>query len=102
MNKPEMILFSDSARGSYIPQHFAESIRRDCVNLTDEDYAVLMNPDHECYWDTWADVCDNAVVTDDHGIKYRLWQDGDLWLIPEGMEWSEEEGEFAWPDTVTA
>jgi hypothetical protein len=27
-----------------------------------------------------------------------LYQDGDLWLIPEGMQWNDETGFFEWPE----
>ena len=64
------ILFSDSARGVYIPQHFAESIRHDCISGVDaDDLAQLaLGPDScEEYWDIWHDVESSAVVTDPAG-----------------------------------
>ncbi len=62
------------------------------------DWSILdAGPDHEWYWESWTEVCDNAIVTDDKGIKYRIWQDGDCWLVPEGMEWSEENETYVWP-----
>ena len=30
---------------------------------------------------------------------YRVYQDGDCWLIPEGMGWSEETEFFVWPES---
>lgn len=85
------ILFSDSARGIYIPQHFAESIRRECVTgMTQEEWDTLESgPDAEWYWDVWNDVEQNAIVTDSNGIQFRLYQDGDLWLVP--ADWTPEE-----------
>ena len=93
----KMILYADGARGQYIPQHFAESVKRDLVrgiDLADLDYlargpnsieATHDEPAHdpEHYWDTWIDVCDNCTVLnpDDAMRPYRLYQDGDLWLI---------------------
>ena len=93
----KMILYADSARGQYIPQHFAESVERDLVrgiDLADLDYLALGPNDIEAtddepahdsehYWDTWADVCDNCTVLnpDDAMRPYTLYQDGDLWLI---------------------
>jgi hypothetical protein len=100
MTKPEMILFADSARGQYIPQYFATEVKRELVTgLEPDDWTILeTGPDHELYWDVWIGVCDSAVVTNpDNGIKYTLHQDGDLWLVPEGMEWSEAEDGFIWP-----
>lgn len=77
-------LYASDSRGVYIPQHFAESVYRDkCVGVSDEDYAILeAGPDHEWYWDTWDTVINNAELTGDDGVKYYLWQDGDLWLVP--------------------
>jgi hypothetical protein len=72
----KMILYADGARGQYIPQHFAESVKRDLVrgiDLADLDYLALGPNDIEAtddepahdsehYWDTWTDVCDNCIV----------------------------------------
>lgn len=107
--KPDPILFLDDHRGIYIPRDFAQSVKRECVSgISDEDYAILEQPDHDAYWDVWADVCDHAIVTEAHDTlskdnpahretKYRLHQDGALWLIPQGMEWSDAEDWFVWP-----
>jgi hypothetical protein len=85
------ILFADSSRGVYIPQFFADSIRRECVTGVDSgDWAILeTGPDHELYWDAWHDVESNAIVTDSNGQEFRLYQDGDLWLVP--IEWNPED-----------
>lgn len=79
------VLFADSARGVYIPQHFAESVRRDCVTgVSDEQWETLgSGPDHEFYWGAWCEVEQSATVTDpDTGATFNLYQDGDLWLVP--------------------
>lgn len=85
------ICYADSARGIYIPQYFAESIRRDLVqNVTQEDWNILESgPDHEHYWDAWNDVTSSAILTDDFGDTWTLYQDGDLWLVP--ANWTPEE-----------
>ena len=98
----KMQLYSDGARGVYIPQHFAESIRRECVtgiDLADLDYlADASNMDADGYWDTWQDICDYAVVTDQSdGTVYTLYQDGDLWLVEQGATFNEAPGiDTAW------
>lgn len=99
MSKPEPQLFLSDARGIYIPRDFSESVRHECVTgVSDEDWKILEDPDHEHYWEVWSDVCDHAVVTDPaSGVKYRVHQDGDCWLIPEGMEWSDKDDFFVWP-----
>ena len=97
--QPEMILFADSARGIYIPQHFAEAILREKVRgVSAEDWETLeAGPDAEWYWETWDEVLMDAVVIDDLGVKYTLYQDGDLWLIPDGMQYRDETETFDWP-----
>lgn len=78
-------LFADSNRGVYIPQHFAESVVRELVSgVSDNEWKTLeAGPDHEFYWDTWNDVEQNAVLKDKDGKTWKLYQDGDLWLIPD-------------------
>lgn len=99
--RPHMLLWLDGNRGIYIPQHFAESFKdrvKSVTGVSDEDWKVLESgPDHEWYWEAWNSVCDHAVVTDDDGVKYRVHQDGDCWLIPEGMEYNEKTDAFEWP-----
>ena len=103
MSKPDMLLWLSDARGIYIPRDFATSFAdraKSVSGVSDEDWAILeAGPDHEEYWDTWVDVSDEAVITDDKGVRYRVWQSGDCWLVPDGMEWSDEEDTFVWPET---
>ena len=96
------ILFADSARGVYIPQYFAESVKHECVTgVTSEQWEVILqdpNADDcpEWYWDVWAEIEQSAVVTDpSNGIAYALYQDGDLWLVP--VTWSPEDN--CWLDS---
>ena len=87
----KMILILSDARGRYIPRDFANEIRRDHVTgVSDADWAILEDgPDNEAYWDAWSDVCDSAVVTDDDGTVYTVYQDGDCWLVEQGAEFNE-------------
>ena len=81
----EGILFADSARGIYIPQHFAEAVDREKlsgVSMDDLDYLMDKGPESESYWDVWTDVLDNCELKDSNGQVWRLHQDGDLWLVP--------------------
>jgi hypothetical protein len=101
MKRPEPMLWLSDARGIYIPRDFANSFvdrSKHVQNVTEEDWAILEDPDHEWYWEAWDEVLQNAVVTDNEGTRFRLSQNGDLWLIPEGMEWSEEQDFYVWPD----
>jgi len=101
MTKPEPLLWLSDARGIYIPRDFANSFAdrdKSVRGVSAEDWAILeAGPDHDQYWDAWSDVCDSAVVTDDDGVEFRVHQDGDCWLIPAGMEWSDDEDFFVWP-----
>jgi len=86
-----VLLFSD-ARGIYIPRDFADTdIAK--KHLSAEDLASLSDPDHEHYWETWDEVCE-MTFTDNKGKQWTLHQDGDLWAIPEGLEWDDETGWF--------
>lgn len=83
-------LFLDSARGIYIPQNFAEIVKRKCVEgVSAEQWAILEEgPEHEWYWEAWDEVLNSAVLTNpDTGQRFTPYQDGDLWLIPENAEW---------------
>ena len=83
----EIILYADSSRGVYIPQYFAESIKRELVTgVTDQDWKDLgLDPygeDSEILWQTWTKFLDSARVHH-NGKEYLLFQDGDLFLISE-------------------
>jgi hypothetical protein len=96
------MLWLSDARGQYIPRDFASSFAdRDhsVRGVTSEDWAILdAGPDHEHYWEAWDEVRANAVVTDGNGTCFNIHQDGDCWLIPDGMEWSDSEDRFVWND----
>ena len=101
MKRPEPMLWLSDARGIYIPRDFSNSfVDRDkhVQNVSEENWQILEDPDHEWYWEAWDKVLQNAVVTDDEGTRFTLHQDGDLWLIPEGMEWNEEKDCYVWPE----
>jgi len=78
-------LYASDNRGIYIPQYFAESIQRECLGgVSNEDMQILLDgPEAEYYWDAWDTVLDNAILTDKNGKRWSLYQDGDLWLVPE-------------------
>jgi hypothetical protein len=102
MKLQALLWFSDS-RGVYIPRDFASEFHRKhrdsahVEGVTREQFAILEEgADQEDYWDTWEDVLRDARVIDRAGNQYTLHQDGDLWFIPIGMEWSDTEG-WVWP-----
>ena len=76
-------IFFDSNRGVYIPQNFAEEIKRESVEgVTAEDWESMeAGPDQGWYWETWERVLNNAIITDEKGIKWTLHHDGDLRVL---------------------
>jgi hypothetical protein len=105
MSKPEMLLWLSDNRGIYIPRDFAASFAdrtKQVKGVTDENWAILdAGPDHEWYWEAWDDVLQAATVTDENGVEYFLNQEGDLWLVPKGMEWSDKDETFHWAQDET-
>ena len=99
--KPEMILWLSDAHGQYIPRYFATSFAdraKTVTNVSDDDWAILeAGPDHEHYWDTWSEVEQKALVTI-NGVQYGVFQDGDCWLVPTDMIWSDEQETFVWEE----
>ena len=88
------ILLITDAWGVYIPQEAVRSLLFDKSTVTQEDLDTLEEgPEHEWYWEAWAHVLDTGIIVDRIAKteRYTLYQDGDLWAIPEGAEWSEPE-----------
>lgn len=98
--EPIEVLLDDN-RGIYIPQEFARQFYPDGKNWywSEEDAKILLEgPDHELYWDVWEDVLDNAYfIDDDDGVKYTLYQDGDLLAIMDGYS-LDDDGEWVGPE----
>lgn len=97
--EPAVILLFDGASGVYIPQRFAEEIRRDFVTgVSAEDYEILAaGPDHELYWEAWSDVLDRATLAID-GRKYSLYQDGDVFALDYDRMSAEERKNFGFEE----
>ncbi len=112
----------DSARGQYIPRDFVRSTKRECISgvkSDDLDYLArgpggvlddeLPLADGESvrgefYWDAWANVLDNAILTDPtNGRQFKLYQtdNGDLMLVPKDWEWDENSEGFRPPESET-
>jgi hypothetical protein len=97
--KPDIQLFLDGNRGQYIPRDFANTVKRECVTgvNANEWEKLEAGPDAAWHLETWENVLNNAVINDADGTKYRLHQDGDLWLVPEGMEYDDAAETYYWP-----
>jgi len=79
------VLYSDAARGIYIPQHFARTVNMlSLYGYTVEDFnAIYEGPDHPDYWSAWDDILRCVYLFDsDTKQTYRLHHDDDLWLMP--------------------
>lgn len=83
------LILSDG-HGIYIPQLFcdgfdaADAAR---INVDFKDVEICQaGPDEEWYWEAWQSILDSCSFTDADGKVWRLWQDGDLWEIPDDCE----------------
>lgn len=83
------IILSDR-RGVYIPQNFAKGfiIGADgWQGISSEDLeCVKLGPyseENEWYWEAWESILNSAYLIDSDGLKWTLFQDGDLYAIPE-------------------
>ena len=94
MKNLEPILLIDSHNGIYIPNLFCKQCNPENTfwNWNYENSSeILLNPEHELYWEVWEEVLDSAYYIDpDNNIKYTLYNNEDLWAIPEGYEIPEE------------
>ena len=102
-HKLHPILWLDGARGVYVPRDFVERFfepEKRISGVQPDTLDILRHgPDHDDYWEAWCDLTDNAVVTDLEGNRFWVYQnEGDFWLIPQGMQWSETEDWFVWEE----
>lgn len=83
MNMSGLKLLLTDSMGVYIPKIFCEENNTQDfgITLTDEDREILQDPYNEGYWDLWDTIERKAVRVDEQGNEWRLWLDGDLWLI---------------------
>ena len=80
-----MQLLIDGHYGIYIPKLFCEYYAEKFEGINLEDLETCLDMDNQWYWDSWANILDNAYIIQD-GKKYILWQDMDLFLIEENEE----------------
>jgi hypothetical protein len=83
---PYALLLVSDGFGVYVPQAFTERVNFERVRNVDPlDWAVIAKgptDDNSGYWDSWDCILQDAILLDDSGAEYHLWQDGDLWAIP--------------------
>lgn len=91
--KDKIKLLVNDALGIYVPQAFSESFLYTTWGVTAEDNQILLSgPDHSLFWDTWDSVLNTAKHTDDQGVTWSLYQNGDLWAVRNDMterDWEE-------------
>lgn len=96
INKQPELLVNDH-QGIYIAQVFCQLYPAYITNMdkVKEDFDIcLLGPDNEDYFEAWANLMDNVEFTNDKGEKYsvgNLGEGGDLWAIPEGYDFENED-----------
>jgi hypothetical protein len=81
MSKGLLLLINDN-QGIFIPQTFAEKYGDNWFLVNSDALDIVKEgPNHPQYWDAWSDVLDDAYLRDNDGNRWKLWQDGDLWMV---------------------
>jgi len=79
ITEPQLIV--NSAHGQYIPKIFLETI---CAEIKSQipatDRIILRNPDHEDYWEAWADTLDRNYKLGTQKVRFEHIEN--LWLVP--------------------
>ena len=101
-NRPQPEFFLEGSRGQYLARDFANLLHKNkdhVRNVTDEQWDILRKgPGDEQYLDAWDEVLRDAVIVGTNGVEYTLSEEeGDLFIVPVGMEWSDDEAAFIWP-----
>ena len=93
------LVISDG-NGIYIPQLFAEIIRRGEGSGSWQGYdekelkTLEEGPEAEWYWEAWQGVVDNTTFTDSNGDIWCFYQDGDLFAYCDRLMTDEEYKDF--------
>jgi hypothetical protein len=89
--RPEMLLLVDGNRGIYVPYVFWGIYKDNIIGgegLPEWIGQAMADTEHEEYFWAMEWLEDNAMI-DICGQAYSLYQDGDLWAIPEGYSWED-------------
>jgi len=76
------VLLLGDGYGVYIPSTFIKNfdLVQWHIEATDTDVdSIKLGPNGEWYWEAWNSLMGKAYSIDEHGLKYHLEQDGDLW-----------------------
>ena len=82
----EPILLLSGHHGIYIPKLFVETYLNHISEVDEDTLNDCRFPDSEDYEEAWQEVLDCGILTDVYGKRYILYQNQDLWAIPEGQE----------------
>ena len=94
--KKELSLLVDSHNGIYSAQMLAKWYGPH-LQIEKDDLDILLDgPDNDNYVEVWANI-DGIELIDDSGEKYFIWQYEDIWAVPDGWEWSEDEETYIEP-----
>jgi hypothetical protein len=94
VQKSEPILLVDGNRGIYMGRDLYNQYRQYFV--ADENgipqwvMTDIQDTENEYYPEAWAWIEQNVQIELD-GQRYTLYQDDDLWAIPEGYSWEDFE-----------
>jgi len=98
MTKPEPVLVLLDAHGVYIPQLWCSDIdqaQAEAIGANWQDVQTCQaGPDTDWYWEAWDSILDSVQVTDENGVRWTLFQNGDLWEVPDGASFDLTAGEF--------
>lgn len=89
-------LLLDECRGRFIPRDFVNGFKISDVRVPEggpvpnvwygvgvADIEHCSDYDSEWYWHAWDDILNNAWLVDENGIRWTLYQDGSLFVVPE-------------------
>ena len=103
MEKSVELILTD-AHGIHIPQIFCQNIREEVLEQQDKEIKQVIEKlakenslEHEWYWEYWDTVLSDLEYTIE-GVKYSIYQSGDLWEINHRYydQLTEEEIEKMW------
>jgi len=90
MTEPNLILLD--SHGIYIPQLFCSDLgEEEAASLGISSWALSQcqtGPDAPHYWEAWEEILTDCSYRDDKGTLWTLYQNGDLWEIPEGFSFA--------------
>ncbi len=87
----EWELLVPDAAGIYLPQEFIKGYIILDWEVDPVDAKIIeAGPEHDDYWEAWDAIVAEARYEDDKGNVWELYQEGDLWAVPEDYDWEEE------------